>query len=424
VAVPDQPVRVVVTDDLERSRLTVAVRLILAIPLFIWFVLWSIATIFVAIVQWFITLFAGRPAAGLHGFLSAYVRYVTHFYAYLLLAANPYPGFAGDPGYPVDVEIDGPAPQNRWKTAFRLILALPALAIAAVLIGSPGGGGGGSRDTETYFALSGGGVAVLVAIFGWFAILATGRMPRGFRDLVAYGIRYNAETSAYALLVTDRYPNTDPVEPRTPGDRPPKPIRLTVEDDGRRSRLTVFFRLLLALPHFVWLTLWGIAVIVISVINWFATLVTGTPPAAFQRFLSAYLRYDTHVFAFVSLVANPFPGFTGTPGSYPVDLEIDPAGRQHRLKTLFRLILGLPAILLASSLSGLLVLVAIFGWFASLATGRMPQGLRNAGAYVLRYEAQMYGYAYYLLTDSYPYSGPRAERAEAPSHEVAAPAPT
>ena len=50
----------------------------------------------------------------------------------------------------------------------------------------------------------------------------------------------------------------------------------------------------------------------------------GRSPAALHRFLSAYVRYTTHVYAFLLLVANPFPGFSGEPGSYPVDLEIDP----------------------------------------------------------------------------------------------------
>ena len=36
-----EPVRLMVRDDLERRRLTVALRLILAIPLAIWLVLWS-----------------------------------------------------------------------------------------------------------------------------------------------------------------------------------------------------------------------------------------------------------------------------------------------------------------------------------------------------------------------------------------------
>jgi Domain of unknown function (DUF4389) len=49
--------------------------------------------------------------------------------------------------------------------------------------------------------------------------------------------------------------------------------------------------------------------------------------------------------------------------------------------------------------------VAVLGWFAALATGRMPRSLRNTGAQAIRYAAQVYGYLY-MLTDAYPYGGP------------------
>ena len=39
------------------------------------------------------------------------------------------------------------------------------------------------------------------------------------------------------------------------------PVRITVDDDLQRSRLTVFFRLLLAIPHLIWLALWSVAVV-------------------------------------------------------------------------------------------------------------------------------------------------------------------
>ena len=43
------------------------------------------------------------------------------------------------------------------------------------------------------------------------------------------------------------------------------PIHLVVTDDLVRNRLTVFFWLLLVIPHLIWLALWGIVV-------WFAVL--------------------------------------------------------------------------------------------------------------------------------------------------------
>jgi hypothetical protein len=141
--------------------------------------------------------------------------------------------------------------------------------------------------------------------------------------------------------------------------------------------------------------------------SWFATLFRARTPARLHRFLSAYLRYQTHLFAFVTLVANPFPGFVGRPGSYPVDLEVDPPERQNRWVTGFRLFLAIPAALIAGALNGLLFLLAIYNWFYALVRGRVPRGLRNLGAFALRFNAQLNGYVY-LLTDRYPYSGPEA----------------
>lgn len=425
---PPHPIRIVVEDDLRRSRLTVFFRLLLAIPHLIWISLWSIAIFFAAIAGWFVTLFTGRLPQGLHNFSSAYVRYWTHLYAYLYLAANPYPGFLGAPGsYPVDAEIEGPERQNRWKTGFRFPLALPAVILAGSLAGDAfagrsGGGGWGddepsALDVAFAFLPGGGLVAAVVAFLAWFACLARGRSPQGFRDLVAYGLRFGAQVSGYFLLLTDRYPSSEPATPPATRPVPGHPIHLSVDDDLRRSRLTVFFRVLLFLPHYVWLTLWGIAAFLGAIVSWFVTLARGRSPDALHRFLSAYVRYQVHVYAFLGLVANPFPGFTGTPGSYPVDLEIGPPERQNRWVTGFRLVLAVPAFFVAYALELVFFLVAIYGWFVGLALGRMPESLRNLGAYVVRYWAQTYGYVY-LLTDRYPYSGPSEYREPEPEPEV------
>ena len=198
----------------------------------------------------------------------------------------------------------------------------------------------------------------------------------------------------------------------------PHPIRLVLtEDDGRRSRLTVFFRVLLSIPHFVWLYLWAIAAQIAALLAWFAGLVLGRVPGGLHRFIAGYTRYSTHVMAYLCLVANPFPGFTGTAGSYPVEIDIDDPQRQSRLGIFFRILLALPAFMILYVVSAALFLVGFLGWFAALVTGRMPAGLRDLGAYALRYSAQANGYLL-LLTGTYPNSSPR-EEAPAP-----APAPT
>jgi hypothetical protein len=412
-AVQRHPVQVVVNDDLHRSRLTVFFRLLLAIPHVIWFVIWSLFAFLISIINWVITLVRGRSAESLHDFYCSYIRYATHLYAYLFLAANPYPGFTGKPGYPIDVELPPLERQSRWKTLFRLVLALPALVLSSVFVGAPGGGGNSGRGSSTgsefeqndWSNYTVGGVAFVVAFLAWFVCLVRGQMALGFRDLVAYALRYNAQTLAYLLFVTDRYPNSDPGEP--PASPPPTEpaVRIRVEDDLRRSRLTVFFRFLLFLPHLVWFVLWSIAFFFAVVFGWFAALVLGRLPGPLHRFIGAYVRYAAHLSAYLFLIANPFPGFTGTPGIYPVDIEIDPPERQSRWKIFFRFFLAIPALFVSGALGGAVLLVGFFGWFVSLALGRMPEGLRNLGAFELRYSSQVYAYLY-LLTDRYPFSGP------------------
>jgi hypothetical protein len=108
----------------------------------------------------------------------------------------------GETEYVVDVEFDEPQRQSRWKTFFRLPLALPAITLL--------------------FALR--VVLVLVAVFGWFTGLFLARMPHGLQRLGAYCVRYEAQTNAYLFLLTDRYPYTGPeVDAASPPAPEPEP---------------------------------------------------------------------------------------------------------------------------------------------------------------------------------------------------------
>jgi hypothetical protein len=179
------------------------------------------------------------------------------------------------------------------------------------------------------------------------------------------------------------------------------PVRFRVDDDPRRSRLTVFFRLLLAIPHLVWLTVWTYAILLVLVFQWLATLFAGRMEEDVHGFIGRFARYNVHVYAYVFLLANPFPRFRGLPGSYPVDLELDPPERQNRWTVLFRVALVIPAYVFATVLGTVIYVVALLGWFAALALGRMPNGLRDLGTYCLRYQTQTYAYLM-LLTKRYP----------------------
>jgi hypothetical protein len=179
------------------------------------------------------------------------------------------------------------------------------------------------------------------------------------------------------------------------------PIGLIVDDDLRRNRLTVFFRLLLAIPQAIWLALWGMVVYVVLVVAWLVALVTGRVPLGLHRFLARFSRAATHVYAYVLLLADPWPPFGGAPGSYPVDVRVADPEQQSRLTVFFRLLLAIPALLLSYVFRIVNQLVAVLGWFYCLALGRMHQGMRDLSAWMLRYEVQTYAYVM-LLTGRYP----------------------
>jgi Domain of unknown function (DUF4389) len=179
------------------------------------------------------------------------------------------------------------------------------------------------------------------------------------------------------------------------------PIRLVVNDDLQRNRLTVFFRLILAIPLILWGILWFAIAALAWIANWFATLFMGRSPEGLHTFLATFLRYSTHARAYLLLIADPYPGFTGRQGTYPIDLEVDPPEPQNRLTVFFRFVLAIPALLLTNILSNLSQLLAVFSWFIALVMGRVPEGLRNFAALALRIETQTYAYLM-VVTGRYP----------------------
>jgi len=75
----------------------------------------------------------------------------------------------------------------------------------------------------------------------------------------------------------------------------PHPVRIVVTDDLVRSRLTVFFRAILAIPHYLWAFLLGMVVALLVFVNWFILLVKARTPDGIHGFVAGYIRYLTHL---------------------------------------------------------------------------------------------------------------------------------
>jgi Domain of unknown function (DUF4389) len=171
----------------HRNRLTSFVRLLLAIPLLLWAMIYGVVAWLAVVAAWFAIVITARYPKALYDFVAEFTRYYTRTLAYAVLLTDAYPSFFGsdDPAYPVRMQFAGPlARYNRAKTAFRIILAIPIYVVRYVL----------------GLLLEVGGVAA------WAICVVTARMPRGLFDLMVLANSYTARSDAYLFLLTETYP--------------------------------------------------------------------------------------------------------------------------------------------------------------------------------------------------------------------------
>jgi len=113
-------------------------------------------------------------------------RFTTRIGAYLFLLTDRYPSTVDKQSVHLDIDYpDAQKDLNRWLPLVKWFLAIPHYIVLAFL-----------------------SVGALVAtIIGWFAILFTGRYPRGLFEYVVGVGRWFLRVNAYAfLLTTDKYP--------------------------------------------------------------------------------------------------------------------------------------------------------------------------------------------------------------------------
>lgn len=177
-------------------------------------------------------------------------------------------------------------------------------------------------------------------------------------------------------------------------------LQFDVEYPDHLSRLLIFFKSwLLVIPHQIILGMLVYAVMVTSVLAWFAILFTGRYPRGLFNFAMLYLRWNARVFAYQLLLRDEYPPFGE--GSYPVVFELDYPERLSRWKIFFKGIFAIPHIIVLSLLGVAAYIVTIIAWFAILFTGRYPEGMFTFMVGVLRWGHRVGAYIF-LLTDAYP----------------------
>jgi hypothetical protein len=183
----------------------------------------------------------------------------------------------------------------------------------------------------------------------------------------------------------------------------PYPVTFEADYAEQRSRLTAFFRLILAIPLMILLYIYGIAAYVALIVSWFAIVITGRYPKGLYDFLAGFTRFFTRSTAYAALLCDPYPPFNGSDDpAYPVRMSFaGPLEKYSRLKTFFRGLLAIPIMILRYVMGLLLEVGAFAAWFVIVITGKMPRGLFDLMVLASSYTARSDAYLF-LLTETYP----------------------
>ncbi len=192
------------------------------------------------------------------------------------------------PTYPIAYSFSPPARVSRWRPLVHWLLAIPHFIVLYLL-----------------------GIVTTVVVFvAWIVGVITGRIPEGLLGIVAMYSRYNARVTSYVQFLQGDYP---PFELSTsftdPGTYPHLRYDVVPQFENR-SRLTIFFRYFMVIPHMIVLFFLAIAWYVAMFIGFFAVIILGRWPAGLQTFVVGFSRWSSRVSGYYFLLTDEYPPFS------------------------------------------------------------------------------------------------------------------
>lgn len=185
--------------------------------------------------------------------------------------------------YPATFLLPRPANSRRLLLLLRPFLFLPHL-LWSLLFGMAAG---------------------VVQFLSFWAILITGRHPRGLWTVLESYFRYSMLVQAWAMYLTDRYP------PFSGSASAAYPIAVRVEYPARMSRATVFFRLLLLVPHFFYSIGYSVFYAIVEFLTWWTILFLGRMTDGQFDTARSYCIYTGRLTAYALLLVDEYPPFNG-----------------------------------------------------------------------------------------------------------------
>lgn len=193
----------------------------------------------------------------------------------------PDPSGPPSPPYPATLEIAYPSELNRWLPLVKWLLVIPHFIVLFFL------------GIAAFFAL----------VAGWFAVLITGRWPRGLFEFIVGTVRWSYRVLVYFHLMTDAYP------PFSLADDPDYPVRLEVEYPEHVARWRPLVQWLLAIPYLIvaeilyWIT--GVLVF----LAFFTVLFTKRIPRGLFELMVPGFRWYLRGGAYSYFLTDRYPPF-------------------------------------------------------------------------------------------------------------------
>ena len=197
--------------------------------------------------------------------------------------------------HPVRFSVDYPdRPLNRATTAFRLVAAVPVLALLAAVSGTLW-----QWSSESGAVAAGaGGILFLGPLL---MLLFRGRYPRWWFDFNLELERFTNRVVAYLALLDDRYPSTTDHQS----------VHLDYPEPEGLSRWLPLVKWFLAIPHYVVLAVLHVGVVLGVIAAWFAIVLTGRYPRPIFDYVTGVLRWSNRVTGYaVTLVTDRYPPFS------------------------------------------------------------------------------------------------------------------
>ncbi len=202
--------------------------------------------------------------------------------------------------YPVKLSIDYPdRPLNRMTTFFRILTVIPIAIILALIVGVSSqwdSNGEGWR-----YAAGGGGIVFLPLVL---MLLFRQKYPRWWFDWNVALTRFCVRVDTYIALLTDEYPSTD--EEQSVHIEIPYP-----DAKNELNRWLPLVKWLLAIPHYIVLSILYFFAVVCVIIAWFAILFTTRYPKGLFNFVVGVYRWGLRVGAYSGLLTTDrYPPFS------------------------------------------------------------------------------------------------------------------